>query len=95
MRIDWRFEGGRGAGDAGSGQRRRWLTQAGEMLEVEGDSDMRGRLVGERREREKGKWAGGGLDGPLARVEKKEGLASGPARLCGLRRGERWGWAAR
>jgi hypothetical protein len=52
MRIDWRFEGGRGTGDAGSGRRRRWLTQAGEILEVEGDSDMRGRPVGERRERE-------------------------------------------
>jgi hypothetical protein len=39
MRIDWRFEGGRGAGDAGRGRQRRWLTRAGEMLEVERDPD--------------------------------------------------------
>jgi hypothetical protein len=41
------------------------------MLEVEGDPDMRGRTVGERRE-EEGEWAGGGLDGPLERVGKKK-----------------------
>jgi hypothetical protein len=52
MWIYWRFEGGRGTGDAGSGRRRRWLTRAGEMLEVEGDLDMRGRPVNERREGE-------------------------------------------